>query len=262
MLLKRKDTFTRDFKQRHPLRFHMSAILVATGLSGVLASKFFLFLHIDNLVLRYPLAVLIAYLIFFLCVKLWLWHVTPRRVSESRWTDWVDLPSSSPGGSGGGDFPSLHGGGGDFSGAGASASFDVDASIVSETPIATVSENSSGIVEGVGEVVGEAAGALGEEAGVVGIVVLAALAAVVATVLGSAIYMIAEAPVILSEAAFEGLLAASLVNKVRIIDDEDWIGSVFKTTWKPFVATFAVALVAGFILHMYFPGATKLSEVL
>ncbi|GFO60833.1 hypothetical protein GMST_31580 [Geomonas silvestris] len=259
MLLKRKDTFTRDFKQRHPLRFHMSAILVATGLSGVLASKLFLFLHIDSLVLRYPLAVLIAYLIFFLCVKLWLWHVTPRRVADSRWTDWVDVPTSSPGG---GEFPWLHGGGGDFSGAGASASFDVDASIVSETPLTTVSESSSGIVDGVGEVVGEAAGALGEEAGVVGIVVLAALAAVVATVLGSAVYMIAEAPIILSEAAFEGILAASLVSKVRIIDDEDWIGSIVKTTWKPFMATFAVALIAAFILHMYFPEATKLSEVL
>lgn len=261
MLLKRKDTFTRDFKQRHPLRFHMSAILLATGLSGVLASKLFLILQIDSLVIRYPLAVLIAYLIFFLCVKLWLWHVTPRRVSESRWTDWVDFPSSSPGGSGG-DLPSFHGGGGDFSGAGASASFDVDASIVSETPIAHVSEGASGIVDGVGEVVGEAAGALGEEAGVIGIVVLAALAAVVATLLGSAIYMIAEAPIILSEAAFEGILAASLLSKVRIIDDEDWIGSIFKTTWKPFMATFAVALIAAFILHVYFPEATKLSEVL
>jgi len=262
MPLRRKNSFTADFKQRHPLRFHMSVILLATGLSGVLASKLFLTLQIDSLVIRYPLAVLFAYLIFFLCVKLWLWHITPKRVSESRWTDWVDVPTSSPGGSCGGDLPSLHGGGGSFSGAGASASFDVDASIVSEAPLATVTESSSVIVDGVGEVVGEAAGALGEEAGVVGIVVLAALAAVVATVLGSAIYMIAEAPIILSEAAFEGVLAATLVSKVRIIDDEDWIGSIFKTTWKPFMATFAVALIAAFILHVYFPEATKLSEVL
>jgi hypothetical protein len=117
------------------------------------------------------------------------------------------------------------------------------------------------MVDGVGDVVGEAAGALGEEAGVVGILVLTVLAAVVAAILGGAIYLVSEAPVILSEAAFEGLLAASLVKKTRIIDDEDWIGSIFKTTWKPFAATFAVALVAGFILHSYFPEATKLSEI-
>lgn len=78
---------------------------------------------------------------------------------------------------------------------------------------------------------------------------LAVLAAVVAAILGSAIYVVSEAPIILSEAAFEGLLAASLVKKARKIDDEDWIGSIFKTTWKPFATTLTVALIAAFILH-------------
>lgn len=240
----------------------MSAILITTALSGVLASKCFLVFRIENIVVRYPLAVLIAYLVFFLCIKLWLWYVRPARAKDSNWSEWLDIPTPSSGSSGGGSLPSLKGGGGEFSGAGASGSFDAPATVLSDTPIATISEGSSGIADGVGDAVGEAAGALGEEAGVIGVVVLAVLAAVVAAILGSAIYVVSEAPMILSEAAFEGLLAASLVKKARIIDDEDWIGSIFKTTWKPFATTFAVALVAAFTLHAYFPEATKLSDVL
>jgi hypothetical protein len=262
MIIKRKESFTKDFRQRHSLKFHMSAILVATALSGVLASKLFLALNVDNLVIRYPLAVLIAYLIFFLCIKLWLWYVAPRKKTSSNLTDWLDIPTPSSSGSGGGNTSSFHGGGGEFSGAGASASFDAHASVFSEAPIATISEGSSGIADGVGEVVGEAAGALGEEGGIIAMVVLAVLAAVVATILGSAIYVVSEAPIILSEAAFEGLLAASLIKKARIIDDEDWIGSIFTTTWKPFATTFAVALIAAFTLHAYFPEATKLSDII
>jgi len=55
MIINRKEIFTKDFRQRHSLRFHMSAILVTTALSGVLASKLFLVFEIDNFVIRYPL---------------------------------------------------------------------------------------------------------------------------------------------------------------------------------------------------------------
>ena len=95
-----------------------------------------------------------------------------------------------------------------------------------------------------------------------GIVVLGVLAAVVAAVLGSAVYVISEAPLILSEAAFDRLLAVALVKKTRIIDDEDWIGSILGTTWKPFAITLAVAFSASFVLHWYFPEATRLSDIL
>ena len=239
----------------------MGAILLTTALSGVLASKVFLVFNVDNFVVRYPLAVLFAYLVFFLCIKLWLAYVSPQKESKSNLSDWLDIPTPSSSGSGGGSIPSFRGGGGEFSGGGASASFDVDAAVATEQ-ISAISEGTSGIVDGVGDVVGEAAGALGEEGGIIGVVILAVLAAVVATILGGAIYVVSEAPIILSEAAFDGLLAASLVKKARIIDDEDWIGSIFKTTWKPFATTLAVAFIAAFILHAYFPEATKLSDIL
>lgn len=262
MIIKRRETFLKEFRQRHSLRIHMSAILLATALSGVLASKLFLIFNVDNFVVRYPLAVLFAYLVFFLCIKLWLAYVSPQKESKSNISDWLDIPTPSSSGSGSWNIPSFRGGGGEFSGGGASASFDVHTAVVTEAPISTISGGTSGIVDGVGDVVGEAAGALGEEGGIIGVVVLVVLAAVVATILGGAIYVISEAPIILSEAAFDGLLAASLVKKARIIDDEDWIGSIFKTTWKPFAATLAVAFIAAIILHVYFPEAMKLSDIL
>jgi hypothetical protein len=261
MVIKRKKTFLSDFRRRHSLRIHMSAILLATAFSGVLASKLFLAFSVGNFIIRYPLAVLFSYLVFFVCIKLWLLYVSPKRTSHSNLSDWLDVPTPSSGGSTGNNIPSFHGGGGEFDGAGASASFDLNSSVAAEVPISTISEGTSSVADGAGDVVGEAAGAIGE-GGIIGIVVLVVLSALIATILGSAVFIFSEAPMILSEAAFEGLLAASLVKKTRIIDDEDWIGSIFKTTWRPFAITLAVAFFAALILHSYFPGATKLSDIL
>lgn len=261
MIIKRKETFLSDFRHRYPLRVHMSAILLATAFSGVLFSKIFLVFSVDNFIIRYPLAVLFSYIVFFICIKLWLMYVSPKKASNSNLSDWLDVPSPSSGGSIGNNIPTFHGGGGTFDGGGASASFELDSSVALEAPISTISEGSSSAADGIGDVVGEAAGAIGE-GGIIGIVVLAVLSILVATILGSAVYVFTEAPMILSEAAFEGLLAASLVKKVRIIDDEDWIGSVFKTTWRPFAIIFCVAAVAALVLHSYFPDATRLSDIL
>jgi len=236
----------------------MSLILLATACSGVLASKLFLYLDIDNFVLRYPLAVLFAYAVFFFCIKLWLMYVSSGHRSDSSVLDWIDIPTST-GRNGGGGMPSVQGGGGQFSGAGASGSFD--GPLVGEASLPTVSDGSSEMLGGVGDTVAEAAGALGEEGGFMAVVVLSVLAAVVAAILGGAVYVISEAPVILSEAAFEGVLALSLLRKTRLIDDEDWIGSIFRTTWIPFAITLAVTLIAALVLHSYFPDASRLAEI-
>jgi hypothetical protein len=52
-------------------------------------------------------------------------------------------------------------------------------------------------------VAGETASVLGKEGGIVAMVVLAVLAAIMAVVIGTGVYLVYEAPVILSEAAFE-----------------------------------------------------------
>lgn len=239
----------------------MALILLTTAASGILASKLFLFLDMDNFVFRYPLSVLFAYAIFFLCIKLWLIYVSPAKPKDSSLWDVIDIPTPSAGGSGG-ELP-LSGGGGQFSGGGASGSFDpIEVTSTGFDTMGGASEGASSALGSVGDAAGEAVGALGEEAGFIGIVVLGVLVAVLAAVLGSAAYVISEAPVILSEAAFEGMLAVSLVKKTRLIDDEDWIGSILKTTWIPFAITLSVSLVAALVLHRYFPDAARLSDIL
>ena len=244
----------------------MVAILVATACSGVVASKLLLTAGVNRLAIRYPLAVVFAYLVFFLCIKLWLVYVTPKRhTGGSRLSDWLDVPdfsgSGSGGGSGGGVIAPLRPGGGQFGGGGASSSFDLPAAGIMEHGGA-VGEAPSGAAEGLGEALGEAAGALGDEGGITAIVVVAVLTALVATILGATVYIIYEAPVILSEAAFEGLLAASLVRGTKKIDSGDWVGTIFSTTWKPFLVTLIMALVAGSVMNYYFPGASKIAEIL
>ena len=66
---------------------------------------------------------------------------------------------------------------------------------------------------------------------------------------------------ILSEAAFEFVLAGVLVKKAKEIDNPDWIGSVLKNTWKPFLCTLFLAIVASSIVSHFFPEAIKLSQV-
>lgn len=58
--------------------------------------------------------------------------------------------------------------------------------------------------------------------------------AVVAVIGGSAAILIYEAPVILTEIAFQFFLAAGLLRSARKMDSPDWIGSVMARTWMPF----------------------------
>jgi len=159
----------------------------------------------------------------------------------------------------------FHGGGGEFSGAGASGSFgDIQAGFTdSGTSVLSGGIDTGG---GIGDVVGDAVGGvaegLGDEGGIVVIVVFAVLATIMAVVVGAGVYLVYEAPFILSEAAFEVILAASLVRGTKRIDSADWLGSVFKTTSIPFFVTLALATLAGYLMHHYFPDVTRISELI
>jgi hypothetical protein len=53
-----KINFTERFKKRLPLRLHMTLILVATGLSGLLTTRCLFATGEESIVIRYPLAAL------------------------------------------------------------------------------------------------------------------------------------------------------------------------------------------------------------
>ena len=264
-----KSPFLRRFRDRYSLRLHMCAILVATAAIGALASKLLLLARVENFTFRYPLAVLFSYLMFFVCIKLWLVYVTPFADSTGRASsvvDGLDMPIIGTDGHSCASTTPMSGGGGEFAGAGASANFDADTGAMTEGVASlAVTDAASGAADGlgsgVGDVVGGAADALGDDGGLVVILAIAVLAILLAVVLGASAYVIYQAPVILSDAALQGALAASLKNRTRSLAQGNWHGSVLEATWRPFACTLLVALMCGLVLHTYFPTAVRLADI-
>ena len=256
-----KQAFQKHLQHRFSLRLHMCLILLATILSGVLFLKILLMLGVTDFRVRYPLSVLLSYLVFFACIRLWLLCISPNRSGKTNTIGGLDLPLPSDRSSGGGGIPSFRSGGGQFSGAGASGSFEGDNAAVAETSLLANAEPTpaTSSSEGIGGAVGGVADALGDDNVIVAVIVLVVL---VATVLGSTIYVLYDAPTILSEAAFQGFLAASLIRRTRAMSYQGWVGSVFRTTWKPFAVTVGVAFLSGVVLYSYFPEAVRLTDIL
>ena len=254
-----KQAFQEHLQRRFSLRLHMFIILLSTTLSGILFSKILLIFGVVDFRIRYPLCVLFSYLIFFICIRLWLHCISPSRPGRSGVFDWLDLPTFR--GLGRGGASTIRGGGGQFFGAGASASFEGQDTAITETALFTTSQTTpaGSAPEGIGEVVGDAVSSLGDDHIILALIVLAVL---VATILASTLYVLYGAPAILSEAAFEGILAASLIKRTRAISDTAWVGSIFKTTWKAFAVTVGVTFISGIVLHAYFPEAVKLADIL
>jgi hypothetical protein len=239
----------------------MLIILSATILSGVLFSKILLVLDVTDFRARYPLSVLVSYIVFFICVRLWLCCISPNKSNGVAALDHVDASLPSGSGADGGGLPSFRGGGGQFSGAGASTSFEGGEATVADAELASTSPplETSSVSDGIGDAVADAAGALGDDNIIVAVIVLVVL---LATILFSAAYVVYGAPAILSEAAFECFLAVSLIKKTREMGHESWAGSIFRATWKSFALTVLVAFFSGVFLHHYFPKAIRLGDIL
>lgn len=218
----------------------MSVICFLTLASGILFSKFLLFLNFPIPMWRYGLAVIFSYSIFFALIYLWLQRYFGLR-SQSHGNsldalDLVDVPMSL-------GSPSIPekpawGGGGKFSGAGATSSWDSKSS--------TVPKSSSGSSFNVGDL---------DE----GIVVVL-FAALVAAIFGSTFYIVYQAPEILFEAAFEVVLVAGLLKKTKAAPQEGWSYSIFKRTALPFGIVLALALGFGFAIRYRCPEVTSFAE--
>ena len=213
----RKAKFVRRFQKRFLLRFHMSLILLATCLSGVLFSKLFLYLGVHGPLIRYPLVATLAYLLFFVFIKLWLWYVSTTTETKTRQT--VDAVVENTTDLAPGPFPlfsktsptleTFTGGGGNFGGGGASGSFGEAGDAVSDL--------AKGAGETVGDKVDDLVPDLDENLGAA----LLVLGVLLAVIFGAGIFLFYSAPTILGEAAFEFVLAGSLVKRTKAMDNPD-----------------------------------------
>lgn len=221
------------FRQRvlrqYFVRFHMSLLLVATTSCGVLASKLLLMAGLTSVLVRYPVAVALAYLVFVGLTKLWVAYVlidvpARRAVGPDGGSSFdpanIDLPGRGSGGPSGGTSMSF--GGGDAGGHWFSfpnLNLDIDLDD--------------------------------------GIWILALL---VLVLFGAGGYLIYVAPEILPDIALNALLASCLTGAAKKAEAKGWLRSVFGATWIPLVLIMATTIGLAVTVHRTCPSAPKLMD--
>ncbi len=232
----------RTLTRRFFLRFHVAVIVAWTFCCGLVLSKMLLAIGQESMAMRYGIALVFAYLMFLLAVRLWLQYAGYGRYLRGK----GDVPLDAPvGGSPRTSTPSdIHPGGGDFGGAGASGSYDTgsaaDASFVGDG-----ADAAAGVAEG----------------GLPGLII-ALLIVIASALFALAAYLVASAPLVLVDAAFEALLAGGMIRGARRMDSASWVGTVVRATYIPFCAVFVLTIVAASVAQSHAPGATTLSGVL
>lgn len=227
-------------------RLHASLILFLTGSAGFLASFALLRLGVSSMWLRYPLAIAVAYGVFLLLLRVWLWLSRPPDVGFDLIEDTLEV-SFDVAESGDAGF----GGGGDFAGAGAGGSWGETVSTVTSTRsvtsvVATKSSGSSGFSFDLD---------LDDAWFLIIVVVVLAIAA------SAALYIVYIAPALLAEILLDGVLMAGLYKRVKTIDHRHWLRAALRQTALPAVIVAVVFSVAGFAMQKAAPEARSIGEV-
>jgi hypothetical protein len=250
------------------VRFHMFLILSATVISGVICSKLLSLLGVSRMPLRYGIAIILSYLLFFLFVKLWLLyigigrHARGKKGKSGGGSGWGDLIPSFRGSGSSGGAPRFAGFGGGASGGGGSGGAVTDNTPEVAMPIGVGSDPgvSAGGGGGVGNVL-EGVADIADE-GVLKLLAIVLLVALVFSVVVVGVYLIWCAPAILSEAAFHVLLVASLSHRVRRVKESGWEISIFKATWWGALLILLAAIAFGIVAQLYNPAAVTVRDLL
>jgi hypothetical protein len=236
----KRERFVRWMKDRFFLRIHMTVILGLTFLAGLAVTKVFLEVGSRNLALRYGAAVLIAYLTFLVLMRLWLWYVGDEPATLDA-VDVVDAAVDLAGHVGReGARAGFQGGGGRFGGGGASHSFADTGGGGSD----------SSLLDGIG--------GGGDDDLLVVVVILV----VIAVAAACGLYLVYVGPTILAEAAFEAMLATSLLRGARRAESPGWVGGVVRATAVPFLVVFVLGVGFGWWAQGHCPGARRAVDVL
>jgi hypothetical protein len=246
-------------------RAQMTLILLATGCAGLLVSFALLHAGLTRMWLRYPVAILCAYAVFLLLLRLWL-AAQSRRKSTSDFN--VDLTGLDPlGGVGQGGTSSDFGfgGAGDFAGGGSGGSVD------GGTEGASFLSSGGGSVGGGGTTGGGSGGGGGLLDGVnlsldlddEGCAVLLALVALALAILAGLVvsfYVVWAAPALLAEILVDGLLVAGLYKRVKNAERRHWLRAAVRRTALPVVLTAASFTAAGYAMQRAVPEARSVGE--
>lgn len=235
-----RERVKRHLVQRFYTRFHMSLILLSSGLAAMLINWILLHGGVRVMWIRYPVAIGVAYLTFLAGIWLWLRYVGAG--SRADLADGVDVAADAI------DVTDVFSGGGragnSFGGGSTTQSFAL------RSPVSRGSD-SSGI-------------ALGDFVDLDGetIVLLILALALVASIFLLSGYVIWLAPEILGEAAFGALLSGGLVKSAKRNDQEGWVAGVIRKTWWPFAIVLVLATGFGVFAAANFPDASTLRQAI
>ncbi|TDN56857.1 hypothetical protein [Azoarcus indigens] len=226
-------------------RLQMALIVLLTGLAGLLCSFLMLLAGIDSMAVRYPLALGLAY--GFFLFMLWLW--LRNRGDDPGFGDLVSGDFNWNPGSGGRLAAPRSGGGGDFAGGGASASFEAPAAV----PLPAEADSGWSLGKGAASV------ADADELAIPLAVVVFCLGLMLAS-----FYLIYLAPALFAELLFDGVLSYSLYRRLRRTgDDADhWLVTACRRTALPFLLTAVFLVLTGLAMEAWAPGARSIGEVL
>ena len=255
-----KRRLTERIGKSYFVRFHMFMILSATILSGVVCSKMLVLAGLRSMPLRYGIAIILSYLLFFLFIKLWLVYIgvginTKLQIDKKGDTSWtadvLPLPDGLTSGTGdAGTFAGFRGGA--SGGGGAEGSF-----AESITPVGGVTDSGSG-----SGVFADSAGSIldGGDDSLLTLIAIVLLVLIVLSIFIAGGYLIWSAPVLLSDAAFHALLVAGFARKVRQTNETHWQTAIFKATWWMFLIVFVFSLSFGIVAQMVFPEAVTIKD--
>jgi hypothetical protein len=231
---------TAQLKSGYSAYGFMLMLLVACFCIGLLTTRALLLLGMENMLLRYPLMLLVSYSTFFLGIRIWLAHAGFLSLNGA--AD-GNTGTFGLGSTGDASAPDFHGGGGQFAGGGASASFG-GLSVSADSVDAGAADGDGGVD------------------GAEGLLILIALAVLAAVVFSFALYMVYLAPTLLADAAFAGAMSGSLHKASRRISSRDWAGSVWRDTRVPFLLVMLGTLLVAAICHFHEPEIFTIGELL
>jgi hypothetical protein len=229
-------------------RLLVTLILLITGLAGFLVSYLLLHSGMTRMWLRYPLAILFAYCVFLLLLRLWLALQRKRQrvgVEVGDVTDGLlDLAtrqSRFPGPGGRPDAFEFSGGLADAGGGGAGSSWG-EASPSS-------SSSSGGGGSGGGFDLDDGA-----------FIVIAIV--VIAGALLAVFYVVYIAPALLAEILVDGVLVAGLYRELKGVEQRHWLRTAVRKTLLPALIAAALFSAGGYALQRAAPKARSVGEVL
>jgi len=249
------------------VRFHMIIILSATVISGVICSKLLSLLGVSRMPIRYGIAIILSYLLFFLFVKLWLLYIGIGRRARMKkgkggasW--WGDLMPSFRSSASSSGTPRLFAGfRGGASGGGGSVGAFADSNPSVAVPVGVGADpGAAGGGKGVGGSLLDGLSGVGDE-GFLKLLAILLLVALVFSVVIVGGYLIWCAPIILSDAAFHVLLVTGLSRKVRRIKEGNWEMSILGATWWGFLLILLLAIAFGIVAQLYNPAAVTVRDL-